>query len=89
MRAWANYSIEQNYLEKVVGQVSTEYKSKITGGIIIDPLTGEIYALAITPTFNLNKFNLEKDLTIFNNPLVEGLYEMGSIIKALTCQILL
>jgi len=74
----------ESYLEKKVGEVSKEYRSKLTGGIIIDPMTGEIYAMAVSPTFNLNKFNEETDPSVYNDPLVEGLYEMGSIIKPLT-----
>lgn len=74
----------EGFLEQKVAEVSAKYNSKLTGGIVIDPITGEIYAMAISPTFDLNKFNEEKDLSIFNNPLVEGLYEMGSIIKPLT-----
>ncbi|MFA7252901.1 MAG: penicillin-binding protein 2 [Candidatus Paceibacterota bacterium] len=74
----------EDYFEKKVAEVSHQYNSKLTGGIIIDPLTGEIYALALSPNFNPNKFSLEKDLSVFNNPLVEGLYEMGSIVKPLT-----
>lgn len=74
----------ESFLEKEVALISEKYNSSLTGGIIIDPTTGEIYAMAVTPTFNLNKFSEEKDLTIFNNPLVDGLYEMGSIIKPLT-----
>lgn len=74
----------QSYLEKKVAEVSTKYNSKLTGGIIIDPMTGEIYAMALSPTFNLNKFSEVDDISVFNNPLVEGLYEMGSIIKPLT-----
>jgi cell division protein FtsI/penicillin-binding protein 2 len=74
----------ENFLEEQVTKISEKYDSKLTGGIIIDPMTGEIYAMALSPTYNLNKFSEEKDLSIFNNPLVEGLYEMGSIIKPLT-----
>jgi len=74
----------QNYLQKKVDSLSLKYQSKLTGGIIIDPMTGEIYSMALSPNFDLNKYNLEKDLSVFNNPLVEGLYEMGSIIKPLT-----
>jgi cell division protein FtsI/penicillin-binding protein 2 len=74
----------QGFLEKTLGQVAEKYDSKLTGGIVIDPKTGEIYAMALVPTFNLNKFSSEEDISVFNNPLVEGLYEMGSIIKPLT-----
>jgi cell division protein FtsI/penicillin-binding protein 2 len=74
----------ENFLEEQVTKISEKYDSKLTGGIIIDPMTGEIYAMALSPIYNLNKFSEEKDLSIFNNPLVEGLYEMGSIIKPLT-----
>jgi cell division protein FtsI/penicillin-binding protein 2 len=74
----------QGFLEKIIGDVNEKYNSKLTGGIIIDPTTGEIYAMAVTPTFDLNKFSDEKNISVFNNPLVEGLYEMGSIIKPLT-----
>ncbi len=76
--------IVQNYLEKEMNEVTAEYNSKLTGGIIIDPMTGEIYAMALSPNFDLNKFGEETDISIFNDPLVEGLYEMGSIIKPLT-----
>jgi len=74
----------QQYFETIISGISKQYNSKLTGGIIIDPMTGEIYSMAISPTFNLNEFSKEKDLSVFNNPLVEGLYEMGSIIKPLT-----
>lgn len=74
----------QNFLETKVAETSAQYHSKLSGGIVIDPMTGEIYAMALSPTFNLNKFGAEKDISVFNNPLAEGLYEMGSIIKPLT-----
>ncbi len=74
----------QSYLQKKVDEISDKYKSKLTGGIIIDPMNGEIYSMALSPNFDLNKFSSEKDLSVFNNPLVEGVYEMGSIIKPLT-----
>ena len=74
----------EDYLEKQVSAVQDKYRSEISGGIIIDPMTGTVYAMALSPTFNLNKFNEEKNVSVFNDPLVEGLYEMGSIVKPLT-----
>ena len=38
----------------------------------------------MSPSFDLNKFNEEEDINIFRNPIVESVYEMGSIIKPLT-----
>jgi cell division protein FtsI/penicillin-binding protein 2 len=74
----------ETYFQNIITEISDQYHSKLTGGIIIDPTSGEIYAMALAPNFNLNNFSQEKDLSVFNNPLVEGLYEMGSIIKPLT-----
>lgn len=76
-------SVEAHLME-ILKTLNDKYKSKLTGGIIIDPTNGEIYALALMPDFDLNKFSQEENISVFNNPLVEGLYEMGSIIKPLT-----
>ncbi len=50
----------------------------------MDPKTGAIYAMATTPTFDPNNFSKVSDIGVFKNPLVSGLYEMGSIMKPLT-----
>lgn len=50
----------------------------------MDPKTGEIYAMADYPSFDPNELQKEKDPAIFSNPIVENVYEMGSIIKPLT-----
>lgn len=72
------------FLESAIESVNTKYSSDFTGGIIINPRTGEIYAMALTPTFNPNSPQNERDASIFSNKLVESRYEMGSIMKALT-----
>lgn len=73
----------QSLLEKKLGETKTKWKSGVTGGIIMNPKTGEIYAMAATPSFNPNDVSQEKDVSVFNDPLVEGVYEMGSIVKPL------
>lgn len=74
----------QSELERTLDAYNESWHPKLIGGIIMDPKTGEIVAMAVYPTFDLNEFNKEKDVFIFANSLVENVYEMGSIIKPLT-----
>lgn len=74
----------QSTLEQVIKNVNTKWHSKFTGGIIMDPHTGEIQALALYPTFDPNDFSQVADPAIFSNTMVENVFEMGSIIKPLT-----
>ncbi len=74
----------QQYLEGILKGVEQKYSSRLTGGIIMNPKDGSIYALAVNPTFDLNNFKQVEDATVFAQPLVEHVYEMGSIIKPLT-----
>ncbi len=69
----------QNELQKI----NDKYESKLTGGVIINPKTGAIYAIDAVPTFDPNNRSGAK-LEDFKNPLVENIHEMGSIIKPLT-----
>lgn len=70
-------------LDKVLEDTQKRYQSKHTGGIIIDPTNGDIIALNIVPSFDLNDRS-GLDIETFQNPLVENVYELGSIIKPLT-----
>jgi len=74
----------QGYVEGIVREVNKKWDSKLTGSIVIDPKTGEIYSMTAYPDFNLNYFKNERDVSVFANPLVSNAYEMGSIIKPLT-----
>ena len=74
----------QKRLEDTLVEIEGEWNTKRLGGIVIDPQTGEIIAMAASPTFNPNEFNTEEDASVFVNPLVEGVYELGSIMKPLT-----
>jgi cell division protein FtsI/penicillin-binding protein 2 len=74
----------QSALEADLQKVQDKYSSEYTGGIIIDPKTGEIFALALNPTFDPNDVKDVSDPQVFRNKLIEDRYEMGSIMKALS-----
>ena len=73
----------QLFLESELANVREKWGSEEAGGIIINPMNGEIIAMAWNPSFDLNNFK-DGNVNVFNNPMVEGVYEMGSIIKSLT-----
>ena len=74
----------QLYLENKVKEITDEWDSELTAGVIINPQNGEIYAMSVYPSFNINNFQQEDNVLVFSNPIVENVYEMGSIIKPLT-----
>jgi cell division protein FtsI/penicillin-binding protein 2 len=71
-------------LTRTLGEIAKEYSPQEVGGIIMDPKTGDIVAMAVLPDFNPNTYNLIDDSSVFSNPIVESRYEMGSIMKPLT-----
>lgn len=74
----------QLFLESKLAEINDTWSSKLTAGVIINPQNGEIWALGVYPNFNINKFQKEESVSVFANPIVESVYEMGSIIKPLT-----
>lgn len=70
-------------LDSVLIETNDEYGSKLTGAIIMNPMTGEIIAMSAVPSVNLND-RRGASIDQFRNPLVENVYEFGSTIKALT-----
>jgi len=79
----------QSYLEKVLFRTDKIWDPNEIGGLIMDPRTGDIVALASLPSFDPNDLSLVKNPAIFSNPLVEHVYEMGSIVKPLTMAVAL
>ncbi|MBN2094359.1 MAG: penicillin-binding protein 2 [Candidatus Zambryskibacteria bacterium] len=73
----------QLFLEDELVKTREKWGSNSAGGIIINPINGEIIAMAWDPSFDLNNFQ-ESNVNFFGNFLVEGVYEMGSIIKPIT-----
>jgi len=72
----------QSFLEKTLENIKEKYQIDSIGGIIMNPINGSIYALSNKPDFNLNNFSNVKTF-IFSNPLVENIFEFGSVVKPL------
>ena len=77
----------EKYIEKTLQTTADVWKPDEIGAIVIDPNTGEIVAMASLPTYDPNDVSKVKNPALFSNPLVEHVYEMGSIIKPLTMAI--
>ncbi|MEK7179689.1 MAG: penicillin-binding transpeptidase domain-containing protein, partial [Patescibacteria group bacterium] len=73
----------QTRLAGDLAKLNQRYSSKESGGIIMDPATGAIIAIASYPTYDGN--NLQSvDPTLLGNSFVEHVYEFGSIMKPIT-----
>ena len=74
----------QYKLEEVLAELASEQKPKVALGVIMNPKTGEILAMASNPSFDPNEYNKIKDMNLFNNPVIANQYDQGSIFKPIT-----
>lgn len=73
----------QAYLEDELAAYNKEWHAKTVGGIVIDPQTGAIVAMAALPTFDPNNIKGANPNSL-SNPLTQNVYEFGSTMKPIT-----
>ena len=73
----------QGFLEKELSLVREKYQADSIGGIIMNPMDGSIYAMGVKPGFDPNNFSKVKNISAFTNPIVENIFEFGSVVKPL------
>lgn len=70
----------QFYAERKLKEVAEQYKSNKAIAVLMNPKTGEVYALAQYPTFDLNKY-ADVEPENFSNLGISFTYEPGSTYK--------
>lgn len=78
-----NKSIQAS-LEKHLKEGYEKFKPLSATGIVVDPKTGEVLAIANYPDFNPNTYYTEPDMSVFGNRAVSTPYEIGSVGKVFT-----
>ncbi len=74
----------QTLLEDELVKAVERYGADFAGGMIIDPRTGDMIAMARVPGYDLNAFKEVTNPLLYGNTNVENVYEFGSVIKPLT-----
>ncbi len=71
-------------LEEVLTRLDEQFNAKSVMGAIMNPDTGDIYAMGSSPSFDPNEYNKVEDIQVFRNPFVSNVYEPGSVFKPFT-----
>lgn len=70
--------------EEVLKTIKEKWSPSSGTVLILEPKTGRILSMAALPTFNPNEYAKENNFSVFLNPLVESMYELGSVLKPIT-----
>jgi len=74
----------QYKLEEKLNELMEKWKPESAAGVIIEPSSGKVLALASRPTFDPNAYSQEKDFSVFRNPIIDSQFELGSVFKPIT-----
>lgn len=73
----------ESHLENSILNIKNKWGARTVGGIVMNPKTGEIIAMATVPSFDANNFKEIESVSVLSNPSVERVYEFGSVVKPL------
>jgi cell division protein FtsI/penicillin-binding protein 2 len=78
-----DYNI-QLVLERELKNAMDKWSADGANGIVMDPQTGAVLAMATLPNFDPNVYNKVKDISSFLNSNIQLVFEPGSIFKPIT-----
>lgn len=74
----------QYIVEKHLEEAMKKWNASSAVAIMMDPFTGEIFAMANRPTYNPNNLNSVKNIAHMRNRAITDIYEPGSVFKIVT-----
>lgn len=77
----------QYLAEKKLREAVEKYEAESGSLIVLNPKSGAVVAMAQYPSYNLNEYFKEEDMSVFLNSNIHNLYEPGSIQKPITMAI--
>ena len=83
-----DYNI-QSFAESLLEKKAEDLNYEEGTIVVADPTSGKILAMAVYPNFDPNQYGKVKDLSLFQNPSVQNLFEPGSIFKPFTMAVAL
>ena len=78
-----DYNI-QSKAENLLQNMRVKWQAASGGVLVLEPRTGKILAMAADPAHDPNLFSKEKSFSVFLNPLMEAIFELGSVLKPIT-----
>jgi len=74
----------QSQAEKLLGELIKRWSSPSGSVIVMRPQDGAILAMAAYPTFDPNSYSKVDNISTFINPVIQSVFEPGSIMKPFT-----